>query len=104
MTLTDETKSLLSDDLINTMKDTAILVAIEHALFNNQLVLEKVNQNKLYGFGFEAEPQAFNKYEGNVWAAPAYAWATDSTMHNSLVKLIDNMVDAASGSFPNRIK
>jgi phosphoglycerate dehydrogenase-like enzyme len=103
MTLNDETKNLLADDLLNTMKQTAILIAIEHHLFNNQLILERVKQGKLYGFGFESEPKTFNNYEGNVWAAPAYAWATDSTMHNCMVKWIDNMVNASEGKFPNRI-
>jgi lactate dehydrogenase-like 2-hydroxyacid dehydrogenase len=85
------------------MKPSAILIAIEHHLFDVPTVLEMVKNKKLYGFGFEGEPQSFNTYEGNVWAAPAYAWATDSTMHNAMVKWIDNMVKASQGKFPNKV-
>ena len=103
MTVTDETKKLLNDDLLRTAKDSAILIAIEHHLFNLQPVLDMVDQGKLYGFGFEAEPKTFSNYEGNIWAAPAYAWATDTTMHNAMVKWVENMVNAAKGEFPSRV-
>lgn len=103
MTLNDDTKALLNDEALKTMKPSAILVAIEHHLFNNDVVLQMVKEDKLYGFGFEAEPQSFNKFEGNVWAAPAYAWATDQTMRNAMVKWVENMTNAAKDKFPNRI-
>jgi len=103
MTLNDETKALLNDDILKTVKDTAMLIAIEHHLFNKDLVLKLVKEKRLYGFGFEADPGSFSKFEGNVWAAPAYAWATDQTMLNCVLKWVENMVDASKGDFPNRI-
>jgi lactate dehydrogenase-like 2-hydroxyacid dehydrogenase len=103
MALNDETKALLVDDALGTMKPSAMLISTSHGLFNQDLVLDMVKEGKLYGYGFEAEPGSFNKFDGNVWAAPAYAWATDSTMHNSMVKWIDNMVNAVQRQFPNRI-
>lgn len=103
MALTDETKALLTDDLLRSMKPTAIFISIVHELFNQGLVLDMVKQGKLFGFGFEAEPQTFNKYEGNVWAAPAYAWVTDGSMHNSMVLWVENMVNAAQGKYPNKV-
>lgn len=103
LALNDETKNLLNDEALKTIKPTAMLIAIEHHLFNNELVLQMVKESKLYGFGFESEPKEFKNFDGNVWAAPAYAWATDQTMHNSVVKWVENMVDAANNKFPNRV-
>jgi lactate dehydrogenase-like 2-hydroxyacid dehydrogenase len=80
-----------------------MLIEIAHGLFNQHTVLDMLQRGKLYGYGVEAEPMTFATYEGNVWAAPAYAWATDSTMHNSMVKWIDNMISASKDEFPNRV-
>jgi lactate dehydrogenase-like 2-hydroxyacid dehydrogenase len=99
----DETIKLITDDYIKSMKKSAILVDIAHGLFNESLILEMVARGNLFGYGFEAEPNEFTKFEGNVWAAPAYAWATYESMHNSVVKLVDNIVEATAGKFPNRV-
>lgn len=103
MALNDETKKLLTDELIGSMKATAIFISVVHELFNEKLILEMVKEGKLFGFGFEADPKTFNEYEGNIWAAPAYAWTTDGSMHNSMVLWVENMVNAANDKFPNRV-
>lgn len=98
-----ETLSLISDQNIKSMKNSAILVDIAHGLFNQELVLDMVAKGSLFGYGFEGEPNEFTKFKGNVWAAPSYAWATDSSMNNSMSKWVENMVDAAKDKFPNRV-
>jgi lactate dehydrogenase-like 2-hydroxyacid dehydrogenase len=103
LTFNSETRSLLKEELLNTMKPSAMLIGIEHHLFNLESVLRMVASDRLYGFGFEAEPDRFNDFSGNVWAAPAYAWATDTTMLNSLTSLIENIIAAANGQYPNRV-
>jgi lactate dehydrogenase-like 2-hydroxyacid dehydrogenase len=103
MTPNEEAKALLNDEALSTIKNTAMLVAIEHHLFNVDVALKMVEQNKLFGFGFEADPELFKTFKGNVWAAPAYAWATDQTMQNAVVKWVQNMADAARGEFPYRV-
>lgn len=103
MALNDETKNIITPELLMTLKSSSILIAIEHHLFDSQVVLDMVKNGKLSGFGFEAEPASFNKYDGNVWAAPAYAWATDQTMANAMDKWIENMIQAVSGKFPNKV-
>lgn len=103
MALNDETKNIITPELLMTLKSSSILIAIEHHLFDSQVVLDMVKDGKLSGFGFEAEPASFNKYDGNVWAAPAYAWATDQTMANAMDKWIENMIQVVSGKFPNKV-
>lgn len=98
-----DTKSLITDELIRGMKRSAMLVSVVHGLFNQALVLEMVRTGNLFGFGFEAKPGEFAAYLGNIWAAPAYAWATDGSMQNSMNAWVEAMIQAAHGSFPTRI-
>ncbi len=67
----DESKTILGNDLLQMMKSSAILISIVHGLFSQELILNMVNESKLFGFGFEAEPGAFDTFKGNVWAAPS---------------------------------
>ena len=98
-----ETLALITDEHIRSMKKSAVLVDIAHGLFDQELVLDMVANGNLFGYGFEGKPNEFAKFKGNVWAAPSYAWATDSSMNNSMTKWVENMVDAAKGKFPNRV-
>lgn len=98
-----ETLALITDDHIKSLKKSAILVDIAHGLFNQEKILDMVAKGDLFGYGFEGEPNSFTKFEGNVWAAPAYAWTTYESMHNSVVLWTDNMVSAAKNEFPARV-
>lgn len=103
MALNDETKTLITPELLASMKSSAIFISVVHELFDERIVLDMVKNGKLFGFGFEASPASFDKYEGNVWAAPAYAWVTDGSMNNTMAKWVENMVSAVKGEFPNRV-
>lgn len=103
MVLNDQTKTIITPQLLGSMKPTAMFISVVHGLFDEQLVLDMVKQGKLYGFGYEASPGTFNAHKGNVWAAPAYAWVTDGSMANSMTKWVENMVDATNGKYPNKV-
>ena len=99
----DETKALFTPELLDTIKPSAIIIDDAHGLIDKQLLINKVQGDTLFGYGFEGEPDVFNKYEGNIWAAPAYGWATDHSMYLSTEKWIENMISAADNKFPHRI-
>lgn len=98
-----ETRGLISPELLASMKPSSLLVSVVHGLFDEALVLELVQKQKLFGYGFEAKPEKFCSYEGNVWAAPAYAWVTEESMRRSMRRWIEAMVAAAAGTFPTRV-
>ena len=98
-----ETKKVVTTQLLKSMKPSAMLISVVHELFDQETVLNMVKDGKLFGFGFESEPASFNKYQGNVWAAPAYAWVTNSSMNNSMTKWVENMIHAKNNTFPNKI-
>jgi glycerate dehydrogenase len=98
-----ETLALITKDHIDSLKPSAIVVDVVHGLFEHDDLIQKVSDGQLFGFGFEGDPKSFAHYEGNIWAAPAYAWATDQSMQNSMTKWIQNMVDANNGEYSQRV-
>lgn len=103
MAINEESKKLITHELLSAMKPSALLVSVVHDLFDEEFVMKLVKDKKLFGFGYEAKPGSFKDHEGNVWGAPAYAWTTDGSMHNSMVKWIENMINASEGRFENRV-
>jgi phosphoglycerate dehydrogenase-like enzyme len=99
----DETIALFTDDLTSSIKPSAIVIDMAHNLINQKKLIEKVENGSLFGYGFEGKPNEFSQHKGNIWAAPAYGWTTDSSMYNSTSKWIDNIVLAAKGQFPHKI-
>lgn len=97
----DETHGIITDAMLNQMKPTASFVSIVHKYYNHDLLLQRVKDGQLFGYGFEADPEAFNNYEGNVWAAPAYAWCTDGSMRASMDMFVQAIIDAVKGTYPN---
>ena len=51
----DETESLLSDDMVKSIKSTALLVDITHPIYNTELVLQLAADGKIGGYAFEDE-------------------------------------------------
>ena len=98
----EETDALITEELLGKLKPTAIVIDIVE-LVNKDKILELVKSGKIFGYGFEAKPESFDEYEGNVWAAPAYGWVTDGSMNNVMTKWVENMVNASQGQFPNRV-
>lgn len=102
MAINDESKQLVRNSLLDSMKPSAMIIDLVE-ITDVEHLAEKVKQGDLFGFGFEAKPGMFNSYEGNVWAAPPYAWVTDNSMYGVVEKWIANMVAAANGQFPKRV-
>jgi lactate dehydrogenase-like 2-hydroxyacid dehydrogenase len=99
----EQTRDLIAPQMLHSVKSSALLVSVVHGIVDEKLVLDMVQKGKLFGFGFEAKPASFSRYEGNIWAAPAYAWVTDESMSNSMKKWVQNMIDASQGKFPTRV-
>lgn len=99
----EESNALLTEELLVNVKPSAIIVDIVELDEVRATILDMVKAGELFGYGFEAKPAAFSEYEGNVWAAPAYAWVTFESMYNGEMKLVENIVNAVKNDFPNRV-
>lgn len=99
----EESNHIITEDLLHSIKPSAIVIDIIELEYGRETILEMVKSGKLFGYGFEAKPQTFNEYSGNVWAAPAYAWATDGSMNRSMEQWVKNMINAAKSEYPTRV-
>lgn len=85
LAVNDETKKLITDDMINSMKPTTIFISgTARELYNNELVLEKVKNHELYGVAWEEEGKSINDFEGNVFVTSEYAWFTGEASANRI--------------------
>jgi len=103
----DETRKLLTDELLQSLKPSAIFVSAVGAaerVYNQDLLLEMVKTNKLYGLGYEQEKGMFGMREGNVWDGPALGWCTDESMSKNGVQWIEAIVAATKGEYPTEIQ
>jgi lactate dehydrogenase-like 2-hydroxyacid dehydrogenase len=100
----DDTKRIISNDLIDTMKPSAVIVGIGRvkALLPEAYILEKVAQNKLGGYALEGEgAKPLHEYQGNVWALPPMAWISQESLTNLIAMWVDNMVAIADNKPKN---
>lgn len=99
-----ETNNLITQKLLRSMKLGALFVSVTEHYYDHVLLLKMVERGKLAGYGFESpNPADFKNYQGNVWAAPAYAWCTSTSMNKAMELWIDIMIAAANGHYPSRI-
>lgn len=100
----EETKDLLPDELLKTIKKSAIFVSTIHNIYNHDLLLQMVKEGNLYGYGFEEDGGGkFATYDGNVWGGPSLAWCTKDSMRKNAEQWVDAILKASKGEFPNKI-
>lgn len=100
----DETQGLLTDEMLKTLKKTAIFVSTIHNIYNHDLMLQMVKEGKLYGYGFEEDGGGkFTTYEGNVFGVPALGWCTEDSMRKNAEQWVQAIIKATKGIFDNKI-
>ncbi|PCH99206.1 MAG: hypothetical protein COB76_06175 [Alphaproteobacteria bacterium] len=100
---TEDTKNIITDEHLKSMQERSMLISIVHKSYNHELALQLASSNKIWGYGFEDEPQSFDTHEGNVWAAPAYGWCTDGSLRQSMDQFVDLLCSAAQGEYKNKV-
>lgn len=103
MAQNDETKGLITDEMLKSMKPASMLVSIAHKIYNHELLLELVKTGAVYGYAFEGDNEDPRKYEGNVFASPAIAWATGDSMRLNGEMWTNSLLEALDGNFPTKI-
>lgn len=99
----DQTKGLITDPMINSMKKLSIFVSIVHEVYNHELLLQKVAKGEIYGYGLEGPNNDISKFEGNVWAGPELAWCTDDSMRKNGEQWTEAITLAFKGTYKNRV-
>ncbi|NCN44999.1 MAG: hypothetical protein COU63_00265 [Candidatus Pacebacteria bacterium CG10_big_fil_rev_8_21_14_0_10_36_11] len=99
----DETQGMLTDDMLKSMKKTAMFVSDVHAVYNHDLLLEMVKNGNLYGYAFEDGKAKMENFEGNVWAGPELAWCTEDSMRKNAEQWVEAIVNACNGEYLTQV-
>lgn len=101
----EESKKIITDQLINLMKSTSSIVSIiGNDIFNTDLILDKVRNNELYGFAFEEPNSNLNNYEGNVMVTSPYAWYTKEALKNCIEIWVQSIEGVSIGDIVNQVQ
>ena len=102
--INDETKNIIIDDLINSMKNTSSIISIIGTdVFNKELILNKVKTKELYGFAFEKANDDLNNYEGNVMVTSPYAWYTKQALENCIEIWVQSIEGVCKNKIVNQV-
>lgn len=103
--INEETKGIVTDELINSMKNTSSIVSIIGTdIFDTDLIFNKIKNNELYGFAFEESNSNLNNYEGNVMVTSPYAWYTKEALENCIEIWVQSIEGINAGKIVNQAK
>ena len=75
--INDDTKKIITDDLLESMKKNTIFISCTgKQLFNYKIIENKVNNKELFGYAIEEPDITLDKYKGNVMVTSEYGWFT----------------------------
>lgn len=98
-----EVKNLISDDMIKSMKETAIIVSTSDFVYNKDLVFQMVAEDKLGGFATESKDLKFTEFKGNVMIFPEQAYFTTGTLQNTARIVTETILSVIKGSPINKV-
>lgn len=101
----DETKKLITDDLINMMHNQAFINVVNNSkeIFNHELLLEKA-KNKEISYAFEKyDDKNIDSYEGNVMVSAPYAFYTKESIERLMALWVSNTVETVKGECENSL-
>lgn len=98
-----KTTGLITDEMLKSMRRSAIFVSIVHKIYNHDLILQLVKENKLYGYAFETEKERMTDFEGNVWAGPELAWCTNESFRRNAEQWTEAIVKAVRNDYSTQV-
>jgi len=98
-----ETNGLITDEMLSPIKSNAIFISIVHHVYNHELLLKLVAENKIFGYAFEGSDTDINKYTGNVWSSPEVTWCTSGSMSRNAIQWVESILAANGGEYPTRV-
>ncbi|MBP7007941.1 hypothetical protein KBB05_04445 [Patescibacteria group bacterium] len=99
----EETIKLITDMMLKSMKKTAIFVSIVGKIFNHDLILQLVEENRIYGYAFETENEKMDAFVGNIWAGPELGWCTNESFKRNSEQWVDAIIKAVKNDYSNQV-
>lgn len=101
----EETKKLITDDLINKMNGNALINVINNPreIFNHDLLIEKAEKEEIsYAFELYGNEKKMYEYKGNIMATAPYAFYTKESI-DRLVNIWRKNTIALSNNEPQNV-
>lgn len=100
----NETENIISRKHIDLLPKEAVIVSVVDAdVYDEEYILEKVAQDQLGGYAFEAE-RKIGEFKGNVFVLPEIAYFTRETIDNESRILTDSIIGILEGKPVNLAK
>lgn len=102
----EETKKLISDDLINKMNNNALINVINNPteIYNHELLIKRAEERKVsYAFEIYDDGKKMYDYKGNIMATAPYAFYTKESIERLLDIWTKNAIAIANNSPQNII-
>lgn len=102
----EETKKLISDDLINKMNNNALINVINNPteIYNHELLIKRAEEGKVsYAFEIYDDGKKMYDYKGNIMATAPYAFYTKESIERLLDIWTKNAIAIANNSLQNII-
>lgn len=102
----EETKKLISDDLINKMNNNALINVINNPteIYNHELLIKRAEEGKIsYAFEIYDDGKKMYDYKGNIMATAPYAFYTKESIERLLDIWTKNAIAIANNSPQNII-
>ena len=102
----EETKKLISDDLINKMNNNSLINVINNPkeIYNHELLIKRAEEGQIsYAFEIYDDGKKMYDYKGNIMATAPYAFYTKESIERLLEIWTKNAIAIANNSPQNII-
>lgn len=100
----DETKKIITDELINKMNGNALINVINNSreIYNHDLVIKKAENKEIsYAFELYGDMKKMYEYKGNIMAVAPYAFYTKEAMDRLIAIWCDNVISIVNNNPQN---
>ncbi len=103
----EETKQIISDELINKMNGNAIINVINNPeeIYNHKLLLKLAEEEKIsYAFEIYGDDKKMYDYKGNIMATAPYAFYTKEAIERLVAIWCKNVISVVNNNPQNVIE
>lgn len=100
----EDTKKLITDELINTMNGNALINVINNPreLYNHDLLINRAEKEEIsYAFELYGNEKKMYDYKGNIMATAPYAFYTKEAIERLVAIWCDNIIALSNGNPQN---
>ncbi len=99
----EHTQKLITNDMLLSIKSDGMFISVVHDIYDHDLLIKRVQEGKMFGYGFEELNASPLDHKGNILSLPTLAWATRESVANNFRLWVEAMILAKDGKFPNQV-